>query len=237
LEELKQVYREWSAFTETRELERSRLMNPEGAKELRELIDKKKSEVLQAQAELQILQARLVLSRAGEVPYRKADFDHEWSRKKAVIKAERDRLAAEQIEQGVSIPKIMKELNTNSPNWLYAVRDNINAHRGAAKEDLTQTDWKWTNVTSVHRYAVGHDLKTNEWAFVMLKGVIDTPMEGDYCTFDFKTGNFISGSREVFDSVTPSVKKQRSQMLADLLDGTYTKSVKRDNNPYFQFQD
>ena len=233
MEELKERYHEWSTFTETRELAREKLMNPDGAKELREQIAEKKAEVLRAQAELQILQAHLVLSRAGEIPYRKAEFDHEWSRKKTLLKAKMEKLAAQEIEKGTSIPKIMKALNTKSPNWLYAVRDNIHVHRGAAKEDLTQTDWQWTNVTSVHRYAVGHDLKTNEWAFVMLKGVWGTPMEGEHCTFDFKSGNFISGSRAVFDSVTASVKKQRSQMLADILDGVYTKNTKRDNNPYF----
>lgn len=233
MEALNEKYQEWVNFTETRERERERLSNPPGASELKDKIAEQQSVVLKAQAQLQMLKAQLVLLSNGDTPYRKADFDHTWGRKKTSLKAEVEQLMAEEIERGTSIPKIMKELNCRNPVWLYQVRDNLNAYRGASKEEMAQTDWHWSDVTSVHRYALGHDLEGSDWGFVLMHGAVDSEFEHEQCMFDFKTGNFITGNRQLFDSVTTGVKQQRSRMLAEILEGTYLKKVRRDTNPYF----
>lgn len=233
MEALKERFDEWTEFVTTREAERSRLANVEGNAELKNQIADKKAEALRIKAELQMLQAQLVLSNGGVPAYNKTAFDHEWGQKKIALKAEVEKLMAEEIERGTSIPKIMKALGSRNPAWLYQVRENLNAYRGAAKEDMAQTDWNWSDVTSVHRYALGHELEGSDWGFVLMHGAVDSEFEHEQCMFDFQTGAFITGNRRLFDSVTTGVKQQRSQMLAQILEGTYLKKVRRDSNPYF----
>lgn len=233
MDDLKERYAEWSNFTDIRETAREKVMSPPGAKELREQINTKQGEVLKAQAELQMLKAQLVLTGQGEIPYRRADFDHAWGRKKTALKLEVETLMAEEIQSGTSIPKIMRELQCKNPNWLYEVKSNIGMYRGAAKEDMAQTKWEWSDVTAVHRYALGCATDSSEWAYVLLKGAEDTALEGEQCMFDYQTGYYISGNRAVFEDVTDGTKAQRSQMLAQVLDGSYDKKVRRDINTYF----
>ena len=234
MEALKEKFNQWTEFVANREAERTRLANPQGAAELKAQIADKRAEALRVNAELKMLQAQLVLSNGGEPAYNKTAFDHEWGQKKIALKAEVETLMAEQIEAGVSIPKLMKTLGSRNPAWLYQVRENLNAHRGAAKEDMAQTDWNWSDVTSVHRYALGHELEGSDWGFVLMHGAVDSEFENEQCMFDYKTGVFITGNRQLFDSVTTGVKQQRSRMLAQILEGTYLKKVRRDTNPYFE---
>jgi hypothetical protein len=234
VEQLKEKYAEWGSFTSTREAERARVMNPESTKGLKQEIKDQQALVLQEQAKLQMLKAQLTLSGAAGETYRKAAFDLEWSQKKTDLKTEVETLIAEQIEAGVSIPKLMKELQCKSPNWLYSIRENLNLYRGAAKEETLDAHWEWSDATSVHRYGIAKAPENNEWAFVLMIGAIDSEFDGERCVFDFKTGNYISGSKALFDSVGDTVRKQRAKILAQIIDGTYTKSLRRDTNPYFE---
>lgn len=234
MEALKQKYQEWEQFIDTREAEREKLANPTETKELTEQLNEKKRELAQVQAELQMLKAQIMLAQAeGAGTYNKAVFDYEWSRKKAALKAEVEALIAEQLEAGASVPRIMKDLSCKSPNWLYAIKANMELYRGATKEEMVGTIWEHSDATSVHRYALGTNPLVDGYSYVMLKGAIDSEYEGEQCVFEYATGNFISGSRDLFDSITHSVKNQRSQLLADILTGAYTKKVIRDTNPYF----
>lgn len=232
MEELKDKFAEWNNFVETRELAREKAQNPDGAQDLREKIDEAKAAVLRAKAELQQLQARLVLLNNGEVRYSKAAFDHKWARKKQEVKRELEKLIAEQIEAGVSIPVLMKALNSRNAQMFYSVKENLNLYREAAKDEVKDMEWQWSDVTSVHRYALAAE--GSKWSLVLMKGALDTEHEHKECVFAFDTGYFISGNRALFDSVTPSVKKQRATLLADILSGVYSKKVIRDHNPYFQ---
>jgi hypothetical protein len=233
LEDLKEKFDEWNNFVNTREEARAVAQNPQGAVELREKITAAKSALLRAKAELAKYQAELVLLTDGE-PYTKTRFDHEWGLKKAELKAEVEKLIAEQLQAGESIPKLMKVLGSRNPAWFYSIKENLSQHVGGLNEELAQSHWEFSDATSVHRYALSYGPESSDYAFVLMKGAKDTEFEGEQCVFDFNTGQFISGSRAVFESVTESVKKQRSEMLRDLLIGVYTKSVKRDENPYFQ---
>jgi hypothetical protein len=234
VEDLKARYAEWTNFTDSRETERKRLMAPNGTAELRQQIKDQQAVVLQEQAKLQMLKAQLVIANAGETPYQKTLFDYEWSLKKAALKLDVEKLMAEEIQRGTSIPKIMKALGCKNATWLYAVRDNIELYRGASKEEMVNTKWEWSDVIAVHRYALGCAPDSSEWAFVLLHGALDTEYEDEQCVFDFKTGHFISGSRGVFDDVTEGVKAMRSKMLAEILEGVYAKKTRRDTNPYFE---
>ena len=233
MEELREKYAEWANFTPNREQERARVMNPEHTKELRQQIRDKQAEVQQAQAELQMLKAQLTLSGAAGATYRKAAFDLEWAQKKTELKAEVEALIAQQFEANVSVPKLMKELQCKSPNWLYSIKENMSLYRGAAKEETEDVLWEWSDATSVHRYGIAKSPETNEWAFVLMIGAIDSEFDGERCVFDFKTGFYVSGSKALFESVSEGVKKQRAKILAQIVDGTYTKTLRRDTNPYF----
>jgi hypothetical protein len=235
LEELKQKFDEWNNFVNTREEARKEAQSPHGAEELKGKIATAKSALLRAKAELAKLQAELVLLTDGE-PYVKSRFDHEWGLAKTALKAEVEKLIAEQLQAGVSIPKLMKAVGSRNPAWFYSIKENLTQYTGLVNEDLAQSHWEFSDATSVHRYALSYGPESTDYEFVLLKGAKDTEFEGQQCVFDFNTGQFISGNRAVFESVTESVKKQRSQMLADILMGVYTKSVKRDNNPYFETQ-
>lgn len=233
MDELKEIFAEWSNFVEERELAREKAQNPDGAQELREQIDQAKADVLKAKAHLQMLQAQLVLNNDGAPRYNKSTFDYQWARKKNELKRELHKVIAEHIEAGVGIPSMMKALGTKNSVLFYSVKENLNMYREAAKEEAADTEWQWSDATSVHRYALATEPGKSKFAFVLLKGALDTEFEGDQCMFAFDTGYFISGNRALFDSVTPSVKKQRSHLLADILTGVYSKTIKRDTNPYF----
>lgn len=232
MDELKEKYAEWTNFVETRELAREEAQNPEGAQELREQIDEAKAKVLRAKAELQQLQAKLVLLNNGEVRYSKAAFDHKWTRKKAEVKRELEALIAQQIEANVSIPVLMKALNSRNAQMFYAVKENLALYRAAAKDEVESVEWQWSDVTSVHRYALAAE-NGSKYSLVLMKGALDSEFEGYECVYALDTGYFISGNRALYDSVTASVKKQRAQLLADILTGVYDKRVIRDTNPYF----
>lgn len=236
MEELKATYAKWNNFTNTREAERAKVMNPEHTVELRNQIKDKKAEVLRAQAELQMLQAQLTLSGADGTPYRKAAFDLEWGQRKANLKYDLETLIAEQLEAGVSVPKLMKALQCKSPNLIYNVKENLELYRGAAREEVAETKWHWSDAVSVHRYGLGYAPDDSTWGFAILHGAIDTEYENKWTTFDYGTQNFIAGDKALFDSVPASVKKTRTELLAQILDGTYTKKIRRDENPYFVTQ-
>lgn len=233
MEKLKLKFAEWDSFVDDREKARKSLMNPPGVYERREEIRLKQAELFKVQAELQKLKAELVLSGANGVPYNKAAFDHQWVHHKRTLKAEVEALMAEEIEKGTSIPRILKALDSSNPAWLYRVKDNLNAYRGAAKEEMAQTTWYWTDVTGVHRYGLGHGETGSDWGFVLMHGAVDSEFEHEKCMFEFNNGTFIGGNRQLFDSVATSVKRQRADMLAQILDGVYVKKVRRDVNPYF----
>lgn len=232
MEELITKFDEWTHFTEAREKAREAAMNPPGAHDRREAIRAKQAELHRVQAELQKLKAELILS-GDDTPYRKAEFDHQWSQKKRDLKAEVEALIAEQIEAGVSIPRLMKATGSRNPVWFYQVRENMNAYRAAGQEEMAQTTWHWSDVTSVHRYGLGHGESGSGWGFVLMHGAVDSEFEHEKCMFEFESGVFIGGNRNLFDSVSTGVKRQRADMLASILDGTYTKKVRRDENPYF----
>ena len=234
MESLKSKYAEWVSFIDTREAERERLSNPVGSTDLKAQLREKKGALHKLKAEIQLLEAQIMLAQPSGGGYNKAAFDYEWSRKKTSLKAEVEALIAEQLEAGVSVPRLMKDLDCKSPNWLYTIKANIDLFRGATQEEMVGTIWEHTDATSVHRYALGTNPLVNGYSYVMLKGALDSEYEGEQCIFEFDSGNFISGSRDLFDSVTGSVKTQRSQMLADILKGVYTKRVIRDTNPYFE---
>lgn len=233
MEELKAVYESWVNFTQTREAERAKVMNPEHTTELREQIRDKKAEVARVQAELQMLQAQLILSGTEGTPYRKAAFDLEWGARKAQLKNDLETLIAEQLNAGVSAPKLMKALQCKSPSLIYNVKENLDLYRGASKEEVAATKWEWSDAVSVHRYGLGRSDEGTEYAFAVLHGSKDTEFEGQWTTFDFKTQAFIAGDHNLWASVPQSVLKTRTELLATILDGSYTKKIRRDVNPYF----
>lgn len=236
MEELKEVYEQWTSFTQTREAERTKAMNPEHTAELRQQIRDKKAEVLKAQSELQLLTAQLTLSTTAGTTYRKAAFDLEWGQRKVELKKQLETLIAEQLQAGVSAPKLMKALQCNSPSLIYNVKDNLEQYRGAAREEVAETNWEWSDAVSVHRYGLGRPEDGTDWAFAILHGTKDTEFEDKWATFDYKTQAFIAGDHALWASVPRSVLKTRTELLSTILDGSYTKKIRRDSNPYFEVQ-
>lgn len=236
MEELKAVYAEWVGFTQTREAARGEVTSPSHTSELREQIKAKKAEVLKAQAELQMLQAQLTLSAPDATPYRKAAFDLEWGQRKVELKKRLEALIAEQLQANVSVPKLMKALQCKSPNLIYNVKENLEMYRGAAREEVAETVWSWSDAVSVHRYGLAHAPEGAEYAYAILHGVPDTEWEGTWCTFTYDTQTFVGGNKGLYGSVPQSVKKTRTELLAQILDGSYTKKIRREVNPYFATQ-
>lgn len=233
MQELKEKFAAWNTFTATREAERLAVMNPEATVNLRQQIVEAQAAVQEAQSRVQMLKSQLTLSGANGESYRKAAFDLDWSQRKVQLKAQVENLIAEQLQAGVSIPKLMRELGSRNPAWFYAVKENLSMYRGAAKEDMVGTHWEWSDATNVHRYGLGKSPETNEWAFVLMHGAVDSEFEHEKCMFEFESGHFITGNHALYDSVTEGVRQQRSHVLAEILDGTYTKKLRRDTNPYF----
>jgi hypothetical protein len=102
---------------------------------------------------------------------------------------------------------------------------------------MEQYNWQWHRFTGTRRYALAAE-PTKEvlgWAYVLMKGALDTEEEGKWCIWDYKTGALLAGSSEVYFSDSERNRRNRADTLAELLAGTYAGKVKLSNiNEYFE---
>lgn len=225
----KELLSEWETFTAHRESERHRLQNPEGSDELRAELQQAKQALSQAKANVQLIEAKLMMLQTE--PYSKTMFDMEWTAKKKDLREKLEKALAEEMDMK-SIPDIMKEYAITNTTLLYRVRDRVKYERAQAARKMAELDWKWSDFTGTHRYALASE-DGEGWTHVRMAGTKDTELEGEYAVFSALTGEFITGNREVFESDSPAGRTKRWQQLVTVLDGRYTGPWKESENPYY----
>ena len=222
---------QWSSFVATREAERHRLTNPPGLEEKRAELVEAQQELARLKGKVQLLKAELTVSAAGE-NYSKPLFDSEWAAKKVELKDQCEVALMGEISSGKSIPTIMHEYNLSNPAWLYRIRDRMNHHTLKEAAKVRNAEWFWSDFTGVHRYSLALG-DNGTWKYVKMMGAIGSDYEGDEAVWDAETGEFITGSRDVYDSDTAQGREKRKNMLIQVLEGTYKGVVKEAPNPYY----
>ena len=222
---------EWGNFTATREQERMKQSNPEGSAELRQELQEAKLALQEAKAKVQLLNAKLGVAMGGN-QYNKALFDAQWAAKKLELKEQVEAAIMKDLESGKSIPTLLAEYPMNNTVWLYRIRERMSIKRESEAVKLEGIDWKWSDFTGTQRYALGSET-LESWDYVKIMGTVDTDLEGEYAICGYQDGEYITGSKDVYETGQPHQHRQRAALLASVLDGTYSGAWKSSVNPYF----
>lgn len=227
MEELVKVHKQWKNFTADREAARNALTN--GNSPTAQEYHKKRLELVKLKAEVALLKAQHDVEQQG---YNKAIFDAEWQERKAEIRTKLERLIADELNKGKKPSQLAGELGSKNLNLFYEVKAQVDRYRSEQTDLAEEADWQWSRFSGAQRYALAK--VQGEWALVLMHGTIDTELEGEKCVFDYKTGAYISGSVEVYNSDSDTNRAVRATRLASVLDKTYVGKVKEIPNPYFE---
>lgn len=226
-----ELLEKWNTFTADRETERHRLQNPPGVEDKKAELETLTQEMAALKNRMQLLKAEITMAKGSE-PYNRGLFDVQWAKKKAELKEEIEKGFMEEIRSGKSIPSILHEYNMTNPVWLYKVRDKLRYQQEKEAAKLSTLNWAYSDFTGTHRYALARG-EDGAWEFAKMRGALGSDLEGEEAIWDISTGEFISGSYEVFEGTNPVERAKRVTMLAEVLAGTYDGAWKSSSNPYF----
>lgn len=160
------------------------------------------------------------------------DFRDEWNEKKRQIQHDRDEAIIERLMQGDSQASIMKELGTSNTVLLselaQVARERQNQGIKVASQPADR--WLWHSHTGVHGWLLSQD----GTRFKMYDPAFD-PEDGgepEYFIGDAETLSYVGGSKELYLRTAPRELMMRSEMLKELLAGTYSGKVVEAKNPY-----
>lgn len=184
-------------------------------------------------------------------------FEDTWKGKKARLQKQRDEAVMQEMANGTPAQTILKEIQSNNTVWIYGLRrqllaeqpipapPNINTRNehgttAMAIEDgkavmpqqgntLTlapQRKWLYHNHVGVHGWLLSED-----YTEVKKYGAEGTDFEGEWFIAS-RDGEFIEGNEELYHSLPKGEFTRRTNMLQQLLDGTYEKAIKERENPY-----
>ena len=233
MSDIVRLHNQWRGFT----TERSRAQKEINEKNERDL------------AEIQRLQEGIT--------ERNRTFDDVWRGKKQRLQKQRDEAVMQEMANGTPAQTILKEIQSNNTVWIYGLRrqllaetpipvaPNINTRneRGttafAISDDskqaesetgntlvLAPTKWLHHNHVGVHGWLLSED-----YTEVKKYGAEGTDFEGEWFIAS-RDGQFIAGNEELFDSTPKGEITRRTNMLQQLLDGTYEKAIKERENKY-----
>lgn len=232
MERLEKAWEAWQNFIGDREDARAQAMGTVDLEKKRRLADMK-VELAQLRAKIASLQAEIGMEK---IHYVKGAFDARWQVEKAERREELDNAIAEEMSvNGKTGYQLANHLGTKNINLFYNVKTQEDVYRREQSKEISNLDWQWSRFTGTQRYALaGTPDGELTWDYVLMKGTVDTELEGKECVWDFKTGAYVSGDKEVFESDNAGNRRQRATRLAQVLDGTYTGKVKESPNPYFE---
>ena len=233
MQELKDAYESWNNFITDREEARVKEMGTPDHERKRRLADMQ-VEMAQLRAKIALLKAELGMERTK---YVKGAFDARWAVEKAARKEALDNAISHEMNvNGKTGYQLAQALGTKNLGLFYGVKQTTEAYRKHQEAEVSDLEWQWSRFTGTQRYALA-DTRGNQepvWCYVLMKGQLDTELEGQEAVFDFTTGEYVSGNKEVFESDTPTNRAVRATTLAQVLDGTYTGKIKETPNPYWE---
>lgn len=231
MERLEKAWAAWQNFIPEREEARAAAIGKVDPQKKRRLADLK-VELAQIRAKIASLQAEIGMEK---VSYVKGAFDANWQLEKAARKEELEAAIAEEMNiNGKTGYQLANHLGTKNINLFYEVKRQGDVYRGEQSKEVSKLEWQWSRFTGTQRYALAQSENLSPWAYVLMKGVIDSELEYKECVWDYETGEYVSGDKAVFESDTPSNRRKRADTLAEVLEGTYAGKVKESPNPYFE---
>lgn len=230
MERLEKAWAAWQNIIPEREEARSKAMGTVDLEKKRKLADLN-VELAQIRAKIASLKAEIGMEK---VSYVKGAFDAQWQLEKADRKAELEAAIAEEMNvNGQTGYQLANRLGTKNINLFYNVKQQEDVYRREQSKELTDLEWQWSRFTGTQRYALA-STDAEHFAFVLMKGTLDTELEHKECVWDYETGAYVSGDKAVFESDTAVNRRKRADTLAQILTGTYTGKVKESPNAYFE---
>jgi hypothetical protein len=228
VQELKDAYESWNNFITDREEARVKEMGTPDHERKRRLADMQ-VEMAQLRAKIALLKAELGMERTK---YVKGAFDARWAVEKAARKEALDNAISHEMNvNGKTGYQLAQALGTKNLGLFYGVKQQSDAYRSHQEVEVSDLEWQWSRFTGTQRYALSNggfsDGKPYDYSYVLMKGQLDTELEGQEAVFDFTTGEYVSGSKEVFESDTPANRRKRADTLAE-------GKVKEAVNPYWE---
>lgn len=189
---------------------------------------------------------------------RNITFENVWKGKKARLQKQRDEAVMQEMANGTPAQTILKEIQSNNTVWIYGLRrkllaetplppqPNINTRNehgttafaisGDSTESepegntttltLTQPHWKHHDHVGVHGWLLSED-----YTQVKKYGAEGTDFEGEWFIAS-RDGEFVAGNEDLFHATPKGEITRRTNMLQQLLDGTYERAVRLKENPY-----
>lgn len=243
MERLEKAWAEWQNFIGDREEARAQAMGKVDLEKKRRLADLK-VELAQIRAKIASLQAEIGMEK---VQYVKGAFEARWQVEKATRREALEAAIAEEMSvNGKTGYQLAQHLGTKNINLFYDVKRQGDVYRNEQSKEVSKLEWQWSRFTGTQRYALAvnpndvnpytdiEEFERKDWAYVLMKGTLDTDLEHKGCVWDFHTGEYVSGDKAVYESDTPSNRRKRADTLAEVLEGTYAGKVKESKNPYFE---
>lgn len=184
-------------------------------------------------------------------------FENTWKDKKSRLQKQRDEAVMQEMANGTPAQTILKEIQSNNTVWIYGLRRQLlaeqpipaqpnintrNAHGttaipiggGSAEAEpqqgntLTLAPRKWLhhNHIGVHGWLLSED-----YTEVKKYGAEGTDFEGEWFIAS-RDGEFIEGNEELFRATPKGEITRRTNMLQQLLEGTYEKAIRERENKY-----
>lgn len=189
-----------------------------------------------------------------QINERNDNFEAVWKGKKQRLQKARDIAVMQELAEGTPAQTILKAIESNNTVWIYGLRRDVmaNAPIPAAPNINTRSEsgttafaiepqsepaqgttlvlappkWLYHNHVGVHTWLLSEDHTQ-----VKKYGAEGTDFEGEWFICSRK-GEFLEGNEELFESTPKGEITRRSNMLEQLLEGTYTKAIKERENPY-----
>ena len=231
MDRLQKAWEDWQNVIPEREAARAAAIGKVDPMKRQRLADRK-AEMARLRAEIAMLTAEILQEKST---YSKSTFDAQW----AVYKANRREELQNAIEEEMNVNgksgyQLAQALGTKNINLFYEVKRDSQVWRQEQAKEALNVDWQWSRFTGTQRYALAVIDNDLHWAYVLMKGTDGTELEGEECVWDYNTGGYISGSKDVFESDTAANRRKRADTLAEVLAGTYAGKVKETLNPYFE---
>ena len=231
MQELKEAYESWNNFISDREEARAKEMGTPDHEKKRRLADMK-VELAQLKAKIALLSAEIGMEKSK---YVKGAFDARWAVEKAARKEALDNAIAHEMNvNGKTGYQLAQALGTKNLGLFYGVKQQSDVYRKHQEDEVSDLEWEWSRFTGTQRYALAQAENLGPWAYVLMKGQLDTELEGQEAVFDYQTGEYVSGSKVVFESDSATNRAARATTLAQVLEGTYNGKVKEAPNPYWE---
>lgn len=187
-------------------------------------------------------------------------FANIWKGKKERLQRLRDEAVMQEMANGTPAQTILKEIQSNNTVWIYGLRrqllaeteipvpPNLNTRNehgttAFAIEGAIETPYKaepeqGTTLTLAPRKWLHHNhvgvhgwLLSEDYTEVKKYGAEGTDFEGEWF-IAHRDGEFIEGNEELFHATPKGEITRRTNMLQQLLDGTYEKAIKEKENKY-----